>query len=212
VPGGFFADLAVYDAEGKMLSENHYDLTAQEVQTFLTSVYPLAPVTPANSVVLRADEATGVKNLEKQPSEGGTYSRELLKASPGAGQLHFEFTATVPEDGNYYVRVSANSGKAAHQLRLVIDRNEAPLEKYDPLNPNEHLTRDVYSTPDISWYPGWNVRLRKGQHHLVFSVPAGDLTTDLLFDAIALQSYKELPDPFVIPGIRDLKAEAEVEE
>lgn len=212
VPGGFFADLAVYDAEGKMLSENHYDFTAQEVQTFLTSVYPLAPVKPANSVVLTADEATEINNLETQPSEGGTYSRELLKASPGAGKPQFEFTATVSEDSNYYVRVSANSGKAAHQLQLIVDGREAPLEKYDTLNPNEHLTRDVYSTPDISWYPGWNIRLTKGQHHLVFSAPAGSIATDLLFDAIALQSYQELPDPFFIPGMRDVKAEAEVEQ
>jgi beta-mannosidase len=212
VPGGFFADLAVYDAEGMLLSENHYDFTAQEVQTFLTSVYPLAPVKPANSVVLTADEAIGIKNLEKQSSEGGTYSRELLKASPGGGKSQFEFTATVAGDSDYYVRVSANSGKAAHQLRLIIDGKEAPLEKYDILNPNEHLTRDVYSTPEISWYPGWKVHLKKGQHHLVFSAPAEGIATDLLFDAIALQSYKELPDPFVIPGMRDLKAEAEVEQ
>jgi beta-mannosidase len=210
VPGGFLADLAVYDAQGKMLSENHYDFTDQEVQSFLTSVYPLAPVKPANSVVLTADEATGVKNLEKQTSEGGTYSRELLKLSPAAGKSQFEFTTTVPEDSNYYLRISANSGKASHQLRLLVDGNEAPRENYDTLDPNEHLTRDVYSTPDISWYPGWNVPLKKGQHHLVFSVPVGGTATDLLFDAIALQSYKELPDPFFIPGMRDLKAEAEV--
>ena len=51
VRGGFFADLAVYDADGKVLSGNHYDFTDEEVQTFLTSVYPLAPVRPANAVV-----------------------------------------------------------------------------------------------------------------------------------------------------------------
>lgn len=212
VPGGFFADLTVYDAQGEVLSENHYDFTAQEVQSFLTSVYPLAPVKPANSVVLTADDATGIRNLEKEPSEGGTYSHELLKAGAGAVGAQFEFTLTVPEDSSYYVRVSASSGKAAHQLRLIIDGNEAALEKYDTLNPDEHLTRDVYSTPDISWYPGWNVHLQKGQHRLVFSAPAGGMTSDLLFDAIALQSYKELPNPWVIPGIRDLKAEAEVEQ
>jgi beta-mannosidase len=211
VPGGFFADLAVYDASGKVLSENHYDFTDQEVQTFLTSVYPLAPVKPANAVVLTADQATGVKNLEKQPSEGGTYSRELLKAAPAGGKPEFDFTATVPEDSDYYVRVSANSAKAAHQLQLTIDGKETPLEKYDTLNPNEHLTRDVYATPDISWYPGWTARLKKGEHHLVFTAPDGT-TPDLLFDAVALQSYKELPDPFFIPGIRDLKSEAEVEQ
>ncbi len=210
VRGGFFADLAVYDADGKVLSENHYDFTDEEVQTFLTSVYPLAPVRPANAVVLTSDEATGVENVEKQPSEGGTYSHELFKTTLAGGKPRFEFTASVPEDSNYYVRVSASSGKAAHQLHLTIDGKEAPLEKYETLNPDEHLTRDVYATPDISWYPGWKVRLKKGEHHLVFSVPADSPTPELLFDAVALQSYKELPDPFFIPGFRDLKAEAEV--
>ena len=211
VPGGFLADLAVYDAQGMQLAENHYDFTDEEVQSFLTSVFPLAPVKPANSLVLTADEATSVKNLEKQTSEGGSYSRELLKLGPAAGKSQFEFTTTVPEESNYYVRISANSGKTSHQLRLIIDGNEAPLEAYDTLDPNGHLTRDVYSTPDISWYPGWNVHLGKGQHHLVFSVPEGGIAGDLLFDAVALQSYKELPDPFFIPGARDLKGEAEVE-
>jgi hypothetical protein len=116
----------------------------------------------------------------------------------------------VPEDSDYYVRVSASSGKAMHQLRLTIDGKEAPLEKYETLNPDEHLTRDVYATPDISWYPGWTARLRKGEHRLVFSVPAHSHTPELLFDAVALQSYKDLPDPFFIPGFRDLKAEGEV--
>jgi len=210
VPGGFFADLAVSDVDGKVLSENHYDFTEEEVQTFLTSVYPLAPGKPANAVVLTADEAIGVKNLEKQPSEGGTYSHDLLKATPAGGKPQFEFTANLALDSNYYIRVSANSGKAAHQLLLTIDGQAAPLEKYDTLNSNQHLTRDVYAAPDISWYPGWTMRLKKGQRHLVFSVSGDSAVPDLWFDAVALQTYKELPDPFVIPGIRDLKAEAEV--
>jgi len=79
------------------------------------------------------------------------------------------------------------------------------------LDPNAHLTRDVYNTPEISWYPGWKMRLTKGKHQLVFAVPDSKPTPELLLDAIALQSYKELPDPFVIPGIRDLKAEKELE-
>jgi len=106
--------------------------------------------------------------------------------------------------------VSASSGKAMHQFHLTIDGKEAPLEKYETLNPDEHLTRDVYATPDISWYPGWAVRLKKGEHHLIFGVPGDSATPELLFDAVALQSYKELPDPFFIPGFRDVKAEAEV--
>jgi beta-mannosidase len=208
VPGGFFADLSVYDSSGKVLSENHYDFTEQEVQTFLTSVYPLAPVKPANSVVITADEASNLKDVTKELSDGGTYSREILKSN-SAGRPEFEFTASVPEDGDYYIRISANSGKAAHQLDLAIDGKPAPLEQYATLNPDEHLTRDVYATPDISWYPGWTAHLKKGQHRLVFRIPDSRPTPDLVFDAIAIQSYKPLPDPFVIPGMRDLKAEEE---
>lgn len=54
------------------------------------------------------------------------------------------------------------------------------------------------------------MRLSKGKHRLVFTVPDSRPTPELLLDAIALQSYKDLPDPYVIPGIRDLKAESEV--
>ena len=44
VPGGFVADLSIRDAAGKMLSENHYDFTEEEIQRFWTSVYPPAPI------------------------------------------------------------------------------------------------------------------------------------------------------------------------
>jgi len=209
VPGGFFADLEIYEADGKLVSENHYDFTEEEVQAFLTSVYPLAPVEPANSVVLTTDKATSVEDMQRQPSEGGTYSREVLKTVPG-GKPHFEFLATVEEASNYYIRISVNSGKVAHQLDLTIDGKKAPLEQYATLDANEHLTRDVYATPEISWYPGWTVRLEKGPHRLVFSVPPDGAIPELEFDAVLLQSYKDLSDPFFVPSIRDMRAESEV--
>jgi hypothetical protein len=55
------------------------------------------------------------------------------------------------------------------------------------------------------------MHLSKGKHHLVFSVPDSQPTPDLQLDAIALQSYVELPDPYVIPGMRDIKSEEELE-
>lgn len=201
VPGGFFADLTVTDAAGKVLSENHYDFTEWEVQNFLTSVYPLAPVRPANSVVLTVEQATKAENVTKTPSEGATYSHELLQTNPQGAKPRIEFEANVPEDSDYYIRASASSGKAAHQLDLSIDGQKAELETYPVLSPDEHLTRDVYNTPPISWYPGWHMRLSKGHHHLVFSVPDSQPTPDLQLDGIALQSYKDLPDPYVIPSL-----------
>ena len=211
VPGGFFADLTVSSTDGKVLSENHYDFTEQEVQTFVTSVYPLAPVRPANAVVLTAEQATTARNVGKKTSEGGTYSRELLQTTPQGAKPQIEFTAEVAADSDYYIRVSASSGKAAHEFDLTIDGKKAALETYDVLDANEHLTRDVHKTPEISWYPGWKMRLTKGKHKLVFAVTDSKPTPELLLDAIVLQSYKELPDPFIIPGIRDLKAEKELE-
>ncbi len=198
VPGGFFADLTVTDSSGKLLSENHYDFTEWEVQNFLTSVYPLAPVRPANSVVLPVEQATRTDNVTKTPSEGATYSHQLLQTNPQGAKPQIEFEANLPEDSDYYIRVSASSGKAAHQFELSIDGKKAELETYPVLSPDEHLTRDVYNTPAISWYPGWHMHLTKGEHHLVFSVPDSQPTPELQLDAIALQSYKELPDPYVI--------------
>ncbi len=211
VPGGFFADLTVTDTDGKVLSENHYDFTDWEVQTFLTSVYPLAPVRPANAVLVTVEQATSIRGVNRQTSEGGTYSHELLQTAPQGAKPQIEFVADVPESCDYYIRVSASSGKAAHQFDLFIDGKKAELESYAVLDANQHLTRDVYSPPAISWYPGWHMRLSKGEHHLVFTVPDSRSTPEILLDAIALQSYKELPDPYVIPGIRDLRVEEQLD-
>ncbi len=210
VPGGFFADLTVTDTDGNVVSENHYDFTEWEAQTFVTSVYPLAPARPLNAVVLTAEQATETQNVNQQTSEGGTYSHALLQTIPQGAKPQIEFDADVPENSDYYIRVSASSGRAAHALDLTIDGKKAALETYDVLDANAHLTRDVHNPPAISWYPGWHMRLSKGKHRLVFTVPDSRPTPELLLDAIALQSYKDLPDPYVIPGIRDLKAESEV--
>lgn len=211
VPGGFFADLRVTDATGKLLSENHYDFTQWEVQNFLTSVYPLAPVRPANSVVLTVEQATKAENFSKIHREGATYSQELLQSNPQGPKPQIEFEANVPEDSDYYIRVSASSGEAARQFDLSIDGKKAELETYPVLSPDEHLTRDVHNIrissdaigndSSISWYPGWHMHLSKGKHRLVFSVPNSQKTPELKLDAVALQSYMDLPDPYVIPDL-----------
>jgi hypothetical protein len=161
---------------------------------------------------ITAEQATQAQNVKKSPSEGGTYSHELLQMVPQGAKPRIEFAAEVPDDSDYYIRVSASSGKAAHQLDVSIDGKKAALENYAAvdLDPNGRLTRDVDNPPPISWYPGWHMYLTKGKHRLVFSVPESRSTPELFLDAIALQSYKELPHPYVIPGAGDLKAEAEV--
>src|SRR5262249_15987547 len=153
----------------------------------LTSVYPLAPEWPINSVVLTAEQAASATNVSKKATEGGTYSKELLATNPQGAKPEITFTADVPTDSDYYIRVSASSGQDAHQLDLKIDGKKAELEDYSnlELDANQHLTRDVYNTPDISWYPGWKMHLAKGKHELVFSVPESKPTPELLLDAIA---------------------------
>ena len=96
--------------------------------------------------------------MSKKTSEGGTYSKELLQTIPQGPSRALNSRAEVAADSDYYIRVSASSGKAAHELDLTIDGKKAALETYDVLDANEHLTRDVYNTPDISWYPGWKMR------------------------------------------------------
>jgi beta-mannosidase len=207
IPGGFFADITVTDSNGRILSENHYDFTEWEVQTFVTSVYPLAPVRPVNSLVLTAEQALSVQDVLKAPSKGGTYSSELLQTLTQGAKPKIVFEADISQESEYYIRVSASSGRAVREFELTIDGKKAALETHDMLDMNEYLTRDVYNPPLISWYPGWQVHLTKGKHKLLFAVPEGKPTPDLLFDAVALQAYQDLPDPYVIEGIRDLKAE-----
>ncbi len=198
VPGGFFAILTVRDAQGKLLSENHYDFTEEEIQRFWTSVYPPAPISPVNAIVLRAEDATSATHVAKPTGDISTYSKVLLESTPG-GDLRIEFVADLPQGGNYFIRLSANSGSAARMLELTIDGVQAALENYAGLDANQSITREVHPAPEISWYPGWQSRLAKGKHHLVFTLPASKTNPRLLLDAVSLQAYKELPDPNVFP-------------
>ena len=43
---GFFAELQVVTADGAVLSENHYDMTNEDIVAFVTNVYPVAPEKP----------------------------------------------------------------------------------------------------------------------------------------------------------------------
>jgi beta-mannosidase len=201
VPGGFVADLSIRDAAGKILSENHYDYTEEEIQRFWTSVYPPAPIPPVDAIVLRAEEATAAASISKQSSDHGTYSKTLLQFGSGDAGSQVEFTADLPQDSDYFIRLSANSGKAARMLELEIDGARAPLEDYAGLDATQPITREVHPEPEFSWFPGWRMRLSKGKHHLVLSLPASKNVPTLILDSVALQPYKELPDPNVIPRL-----------
>ena len=195
VPGGFLADLTIRDAEGTLLSENHYDLNEEEIQRFFTSVYPPAPTLPVNATVLHAEQATKTTGMVKQSGLSSGYSKVTLGASTDGGDLRFEFAANVREDGNYFIRLSANSGSAARQLGLSVDGVQATLENYPGLDATQRITREVHPVPELSWYPGWHMHLSKGMHHLVFSGKESQAVSALVLDAVSLQRYKELPDP-----------------
>ena len=187
IPGGFVADLTVQNAKGNLLSENHYDFTGMDVETFITSVYPLPPVAPVDSVVLRTDEAREVHNLIPKSSPGETYSSTLLETAPAQGTPHFEFTVEVPEAGEYLIRTASNSGTRVRQFQLSVDGSAAHLEQYDGLDANQPITRTRYSKLELAWYPGWRAQLSKGQHRLVFNWPGGKPTEQVIVDAVALQ-------------------------
>jgi hypothetical protein len=160
---------------------------------FVNSVYPLAPVKPINSTVITADEAASASGVNTKPGTSGTYRRKLLATIPGK-ESQIEFLVNLPKTSDYYIRVSANSGKAAHAMDLWIDGKKADLESYAGLDVDEHLTRDDYVTPPISWYPGWHAQLAQGRHRLTFQVPAGKPAPSLILDAIALQIYQPMPN------------------
>ena len=79
-----------------------------------------------------------------------------------------------------------------------MDGVQAPLENYAGLDATQRITREVHPAPEISWYPGWQMRLSKGKHHLVLSLHASK-TFPLLSGRGLIAAYKELPDPNVIP-------------
>src|ERR1019366_784385 len=101
-------------------------------------------------------------NIQKRPGTRGAYSKVLLASAPQKGAPRIEFTANVPQDGDYLIRISASSGKALHQLELSVDGVTADLESYPGLDSNEPATRELDPVPPITWYPGWHMRLRKG--------------------------------------------------
>jgi hypothetical protein len=203
VPGGFLADLSIDDAEGKMLSENHYDFTEEETQRFWTSVYPPAPVPPVNAIVVPAEDATSAADVVKRAGNMGTYSKVLLQSIPGDRALRIEFDAEAPQDSEYFIRLSTNSGGAARALELNVDGVKAELENHAGLDATQRITRAVDPEPEISWYPGWHMRLSRGKHHLSFSQPPSTISSIFILDAVALQAYKDLPDPNGIPASRE---------
>ncbi|MHB1461937.1 MAG: sugar-binding domain-containing protein [Armatimonadota bacterium] len=183
IPGGFYAYLTVADNEGKLISENSYDLTAEEIEAFVTSVYPVPPVRPINSVVLTAGEL----DPSIAPRAGAdTFSSDLLHLG-GAGKPSLLFTAELPADGYYLIRAACDSGAQLRQYELTVDGVKAELESYPYTDMSLGVTRLPYSPKQLSWYPGWSAKLTKGMHQIELRWTGAGPAPSVAVDAFSLQ-------------------------
>lgn len=183
IPGGFYADLTVLDPDGNVLSNNSYDLTADEIEAFVTSVYPVPPVEPIDSVFLSAAQICGAgQSVEVKD----TYSPVLLKLGEG-GRKSLQFSVELPKDSVYLIRAACDSGEKLRQYELLIDGVKADLENYPYTDMNLGATRLPYSSHQLSWYPGWSAKLAKGAHQIEIRWPNEQPAAAVLVDAICLQ-------------------------
>ncbi|MHB1458481.1 MAG: glycoside hydrolase family 2 protein, partial [Armatimonadota bacterium] len=183
IPGGFFSDLSIIDDEGNVLSRNSYDLTADEIEAFVTSVYPIPPVQPINSVFLNAGQ------LDPTIASGqgsDTYSLTLLKLGEGC-RTSLEFNVDLPRDGFYLIRAACSSGTQLRQYELIVDGIKAEMESYPYTDMSLGATRVPYSAAQLSWYPGWSANLAKGNHRVEIRWPGNESAVPVSIDAICLQ-------------------------
>ena len=187
VPGGFVAELTVRDGKGKVLSENHYDLTAEEIRAFVTSVYPMPPVEPIDSQVIAACDAAEKKGVSRKIDAEDTYAKTLLALGENGSRPYLKFALNLPQDGAYLVRVACSSGLALKSWELLVDGQKAQREEYPGIDMTFHVTRGTYSAHALSWRTGWQVHLVKGQHSLELKWPEGQPAIGFIVDAICIQ-------------------------
>ncbi len=186
IPGGFRAELEVLDGDGRTLSRNHYDLAGKEIKAFLTSVYPVPPVRPLDAVVIMAPDIAA-RGAATRVAADATYSPALLEIGGGEEPAILKTPVSVPKDGEYLVRVACDSGKALRSCDLRVDGIKANLEYYPYFDFSLGMTRRPYSERKLSWYPGWRVRLTRGNHSLELNRPGKGQARPLCIDAIAVQ-------------------------
>ncbi|MDO8589568.1 MAG: glycoside hydrolase family 2 TIM barrel-domain containing protein [Armatimonadota bacterium] len=188
IPGGFLAELALKDASGKVISKNHYDLTADEIEAFVTSVYPVPPVGPIDSVVLRTADAARKPAPTPDLKGDGTYSETLLRLGGEGGGSKAEFQVDLPRDSTYLIRVACDSGRALRQYTCLVDGKPAKLENCPYTDMELGMTRQPYSAHNLSWRPGWTASLTQGRHVLKIEWTGGAPAAPIIIDAVCLQS------------------------
>ena len=193
VPGGFVADLAVRDQDGRVLSRNRYDLTQEEVRLFVESVYPTPPATPYDSIVLPASEAAEVSGLSRRLPGEGAYSPVLFELGGQGQQPYLRFVARTARAGEYLVRASCDSGDALRRCELQVDGKPATLESYPYVDMAAGITRAPYSAHSLSWRPGWAAQLAAGEHSLEFRWPQSLPAPVWVLDAVSLQYRPPTP-------------------
>lgn len=183
VAGGFFAHLSVIDRDGNVLSKNSYDLTADEIEAFVTSIYPVPPVKPIDSVFLNAGQ---LDSSIKAGQGSDTYSSTQLKLGEG-GVAGLQFSVDLPQDGIYLIRAACNSGIQLRKYDAMIDGVKVELESYPYTDMSLGATRVPYSALQLSWYPGWSARLTKGMHKVEIKWIGDQPAAPIFIDAISFQ-------------------------
>jgi len=192
-PGGFVADLAVYDADGRVLSRNRYDLTEEDIRLFVESVYPVPPVRPYDSIILKPSDAAEVSGVSRRLPGEGTYTPVLLELGGESQEPYLRFVAPTSRAGEYLVRASCSSGEALRTCELWVDGTRASLESHPYVDITAGITRAPYSAYGLSWRPGWTVKLAEGEHSLEFRWRKGQRAPVWVMDAVSLQHRPSPP-------------------
>ena len=121
---GFLADLQVTGPDGEVLSENHYDLTAEEIRDFVTTVYPVPPVPPVDAILLKTADIAEASGAAHRAGASDTYSGQVLELGAGDEACAIRYDFAVPSSGEYLIRVACNSGEALAGFELS-DRRTA---------------------------------------------------------------------------------------
>ena len=184
---GFVADFEVRDADGEVLSRNHYDLTAEEVRLFVESVYPVPPTAPYASILVNACDADEAQGVSRRFPKEGTYGGTVLELGGESGEPYLRFRVRTPVAGEYLIRASTDSGQALRTCELWVDGSRADLEQVPYVDMNAGITRLPYSDLNLSWRPGWPAKLGEGEHTLELRWPKGQPAPVWVIDALCLQ-------------------------
>jgi hypothetical protein len=189
---GFFAELQIVTADGAVLSENHYDMTNEDIVAFVTNVYPVAPEKPLAAIVLKGVDAVRLSGAHRLVEAKDAYSEKLLEMGDEGKACSAEYEITIPKAGEFLIRAACDSGRVLQGFDLLIDGQKAPRESAPYLDMTAGITRHPYSSRNLSWIPGWRVTLSKGPHKLLLERAPGPHASALTLDAIAVQPITNL--------------------